>query len=486
MSKINFFIGKAMPILKISGNGVRDFHQQWCRMHRWRVDWEQMAKPCENQMAWEQRPKSSEWKTDARSSFIVKLEIQPAGQFSRFFIQSVTKNGVMKGFGGDAWRVYMRQGPASLAPQVWDHDNGQYEVLFLPIEPGYYSAQIILDFTLCDGLREPPVDWFIRGTIQGKYQPHGILGYIADDYILEPLGGQTTVTFFIPERADNIGVSPTAEAPSCGIPCFLLQDGFGRWVNDQWLPYLQDYIPPDETRTLTPAADTLLIYGDSVAKQFFESVTKRRICERYFKQCEYSYLWIYELTSINDAKSKFVPNDFDATIILDYMASVLDSPGLKHQNSLFLFNLGVHYHISINFTTFKDLIDNVVKLINNKVLQKGENVTIFPVWKTATSIEREKAHKLYPERLPTNVTHWRFHTHQRLELFSKYATSAMCKAGIPVLDVYPMTFAYPDGTYDHVHYAPNAQRPAEDQLLTFVEQKMRRRQRGNAQELGYP
>ena len=72
-----------MPILKISGNDVRDFHQQWCRMHRWRVDWEQMAKPCENQMAWEQRPKSSEWKTDARSSFIVKLEIQPAGTVPR-------------------------------------------------------------------------------------------------------------------------------------------------------------------------------------------------------------------------------------------------------------------------------------------------------------------------------------------------------------------------------------------------------------------
>ena len=89
------------------------------------------------------------------------------GHFSRFFIQSVTKNGVMKGFGGDAWRVYMRQGPASLAPQVWDHDNGQYEVLFLPIEPGNYSAQIILDFTLCNGLREPPVDWFIRGMVTG-------------------------------------------------------------------------------------------------------------------------------------------------------------------------------------------------------------------------------------------------------------------------------------------------------------------------------
>lgn len=85
------------------------------------------------------------------------------GQFSRFFIQTVTRNGVLKTSGGDAWRVYIRQGPASLAPQVWDHGNGMYEVVFLVMEPGNYFARITLDFSLCDGLREPPVDWFILG-----------------------------------------------------------------------------------------------------------------------------------------------------------------------------------------------------------------------------------------------------------------------------------------------------------------------------------
>ena len=39
---------------------------------------------------------------------------------------------------GDAWRVYIRQGPASLSPQVWDHHNGMYEVVFLVMEPGDY------------------------------------------------------------------------------------------------------------------------------------------------------------------------------------------------------------------------------------------------------------------------------------------------------------------------------------------------------------
>ena len=62
-------------------------------------------------------------------------------------------------------------------------------------------------------------------------------------------------------------------------------------------------------------------------------------------------------------------------------------------------------------------------------------------------------------------------------MFHKYAVSAMCKAGIPVLDVYPMTASYPNGTLDHVHYSDEAQRAAEDQLVTFVKQEIKKKRR---------
>jgi len=51
----------------------------------------------------------------------------------------------------------------------------------------------------------------------------------------------------------------------------------------------------------------------------------------------------------------------------------------------------------------------------------------------------------------------------------------MCKAGIPVLDVYPMTASYPNGTLDHVHYSDNVQRAAEDQLITFIADETERK-----------
>lgn len=117
-----------------------------------------------------------------------------------------------------------------------------------------------------------------------------------------------------------------------------------------------------------------------------------------------------QVTDIEQAKSKFEPNDFNGTIVLQHMADVLDSPEMQTPNSVFLFNLGVHYSVSLNFTSYKGLIDNAVRLINRKVGRRNKNLAI-PVWKSTTSIEREKMYEMYAE-LPKNVTYGRFHTHQ--------------------------------------------------------------------------
>ena len=47
---------------------------------------------------------------------------------------------------------------------VIDQDDGTYEVMFLALEPGNYSATVFLDYTLCEGYRDPPEDWYIKGS----------------------------------------------------------------------------------------------------------------------------------------------------------------------------------------------------------------------------------------------------------------------------------------------------------------------------------
>ena len=65
------------------------------------------------------------------------------------------------------------------------------------MEPGNYQVMIFLDFSHCDGLKEPPADWFINGNVQGKEQKEGILGPI-DQYLLEPFNEGNHFNISIP------------------------------------------------------------------------------------------------------------------------------------------------------------------------------------------------------------------------------------------------------------------------------------------------
>ncbi|XP_031565975.1 uncharacterized protein LOC116301111 [Actinia tenebrosa] len=269
-------------------------------------------------------------RTSASKSTIYYQDIRPAREFSRIFIQSRTKDGQIKRIGGDSWRVYLR-GPSSIAATVFDHNNGTYEALFLVKEPGTYTLKVILDFSLCDGFRDPPIDWFIKDIL-----------------------------------------SPES---SCDEACDFLLDGFGRWINDnEWLPYMNESsnarIEPG-----TQSAGSLIVYGDSLAYRFGLSIARNKnVCGGMYKTCSYRYNWIYPIN-----------------------------------------------------TTTKE---------------------------------------------------------QRINLFNAYATWAMCKAGIPVLDVHPVSESFAPGAYDVTHYKDFVFNNAEKALEAFKINELNGRQSFRTQFLG--
>ena len=138
------------------------FQQNWCRMQRARIDLNSLLKPFNYNISWNGESPNRLLQTDASQSFISLFDIRPAGQFSRFSIQTKTQNGELKFISGDSWRVLLR-GPATVSPTVFDHGNGTYEFLFLIMDPGVYKLDITLDYSLCDGYRDPPKNWFIVG-----------------------------------------------------------------------------------------------------------------------------------------------------------------------------------------------------------------------------------------------------------------------------------------------------------------------------------
>ena len=140
-----------------------EFTKHWCRQRRERLDWIAMLSPCVNKIGWNSsRDKANA--TDPNTSFISLWDIRPVGEYSRFSIQSQTEEGRPKTQGGDSWRVSIK-GPSSIHPTVVDQGNGTYDVLFLVMEAGIYTANITLDFTLCNGFKDPPAYWFIIGEL---------------------------------------------------------------------------------------------------------------------------------------------------------------------------------------------------------------------------------------------------------------------------------------------------------------------------------
>ena len=142
-----------------------DFKTSWCRIHQAKLDWKKYLAPCARHTKWGIKNagwKNKKLKTCAANSFISKWDIRPAGEFSKFFIQSKTSSNHTKNIGVDSWRIHIK-GTSSVSATVFDHNNGVYEVIFLLMEAGLYQIEINLDYTLCDGFNDPPVDWYKKG-----------------------------------------------------------------------------------------------------------------------------------------------------------------------------------------------------------------------------------------------------------------------------------------------------------------------------------
>ena len=134
------------------------------------------------------------------------------------------------------------------------------------------------------------------------------------------------------------------------------------------------------------------------------------------------------------------------------------------EKSVLLLNMGIHFAAAVNFTNYKRVIDQLISLVNDgkSTPNKGFNNTsnIFKgrfIWKASTALHRER----FPN--PHKDVR-RFMTFPRLKLYNAYATSAMCRAGIDVIDVHPISESYPGGTVsqtDPVHYADHVFRDVE-------------------------
>ena len=139
------------------------FLYYWKLHHEMRFDFERIMDPCKNDTKWASYyyDRTPFLITSANLSG-VELDIKPAGQYSRIVIKSYSLKNTPKTVGGDSWRVLIK-GVRSITPLVMDNMDGTYEASFLVTEPGFYHVILSLEYTLCDGLKDPPPHWFNKG-----------------------------------------------------------------------------------------------------------------------------------------------------------------------------------------------------------------------------------------------------------------------------------------------------------------------------------
>lgn len=283
-------------------------------------------------------------------------------------------------------------------------------------------------------------------------QKDGTLGQnrAKNDYLLQPFQKGKLIIINIPmptsggafliNRLPDSSCVASKFDLTCGIKCKFMWDGFGRWLGKNWKSYLTEPSNrPSSKKSVTPRKlDTLWIYGDSQAERLHLSIEGGPLCTKIFKSCNISKMWVYPYTS---QVPPWDNKDYDDKLILDDLRKVLESPEMN-ENSVLILNLGLHYMESISLKNYQNLLDKVVDLLNERDSTTGElRHKSRVIWKTSTSLSKEKdtGGQLKSDRR-------RFLTLPRVNLYNSYATSLMCRTGLEVLDVYPFTRSYPEGT----------------------------------------
>lgn len=429
-----------------------------------RTDWKSLLKPCDGQISWESRDALERpyWQTDPERSLVSSIDVRPAGEISRLFITTVNRNGEFKTEGGDSWRVKIN-GTASLSPRIQDKGDGTYEVVFLCKYEGIYNVYIYLDYSLCNGLRDPPVDWFIRGNAQGKYQSIDVIGTPVD-FLMVQLRN-TPISINVPEKRAN--VPEKDKVPHCGGSCEFLWDGQGIWKGLQWMPYFKygRSLRATESRNSTKKRGTLHVYGDSVSVFFAQSLKGRRtLIGEIFKTCSFSYNWVYHAKNVSLAKKQRDSLDFNISRVISELQETIQAQDISNSENVLILNFGLHFVESTNLSNYQMLISRMAEVLTRKGANGEPWFSGTVIWKTTTAINKERAD--FPQ------LHWRrFLTNYRIQLYNAYAVAVMCKHGIKIIDAYPISESYPFGTGTHagrkaarndvVHYNNEAFYPIE-------------------------
>jgi len=131
---------------------------------------EQLLRPCKQFLGWDKRQKKgNNWllRTHTKNSLVtvsIYKSVLTNLHVGKVYIETFDRRGSKKKQGGDSWRSIITGREQQVSVQLNDLSDGSYQGWFLLLYPGQFALEIVLENSLCEGITDPPLDWFQRGT----------------------------------------------------------------------------------------------------------------------------------------------------------------------------------------------------------------------------------------------------------------------------------------------------------------------------------
>ena len=132
---------------------------------------------------------------------------------------------------------------------------------------------------------------------------------------------------------------------------------------------------------------TLLIFGDSVGKYFYESIIKTSICSTLFKKCKLTYTWAYvKFKYFNYTEEERYDNkDFNESLFLRGVSeSILLDGDMRSENSRVIFNSGLHMARSLSMERSMKLFEKFLSILKDIQATLKQHAPQF-IWNKTSS-----------------------------------------------------------------------------------------------------
>ena len=215
------------------------------------------------------------------------------------------------------------------------------------------------------------------GNTQGLGQAAGPL-YDEDSFIDDNI-----VIPNVPLKASVRKQNSCAETKS---KCIYINNSNGFWRNK--IHFIDFHQHTHKSFIKRPGnLTTLLIFGDSVGKYFYESIIKTSICSILFKKCKLVYTWAYvKFKYFNYTEEKKYDNkDFNESLFLRGVSeSILLDGDMRSKNSGVVFNFGLHMVRSLSMERSMKLFERFLSILKNIQTTLNQDAPQF-IWKTTSS-----------------------------------------------------------------------------------------------------